>query len=296
MSILLLFFILLYPIYLATGGWKAILISISFILLSILILLIRNKIISKKYFKKLNFNYKFIREVPEFLDVNDILFLNNKNFSSKKNIKLILMQLNLKGLIDIKKENNKIIITRIDKMCNLSNAENYILNYIDSNDKKIFSKKQYNECVKEDILEKGLAYDKKDLSFFKFYFFFSSIIFLIFTYLYVSNPFNDLDISIIMGFILIVLPNGPLYYIDILTNTLILKLTDKGYACMYLTNSYKKFLQDFSNIKNLKNENYPLWQKHLLYAQALNANLNYNKIPDIGLNLFTDIEINNLFN
>lgn len=300
----LLFFIFLYIIYLTFGGWQAILISISFLLLGAFVLFIRNKIISKKKFKELNYDYKFIREIPDFLDVNDVLFLNNKSISSQKNIKLILMQLKLKGLIDIKKENDKTIITKVDKLCNLSNAENYILNYIDSNDKKNFSRKQYNECVKKDILKKGLAYNKKDLSFFKFYFFFSSITFLIFSYLYiqstinnyVNSPFNDLDISIIIGFILIVFPNVPLYYIDLVTNSLILKLTDKGYAYTYLINSYKKFLKDFSNIKDLKNENYPLWQKHLLYAQALGVNLDYHKIPNIELNLFDDVEINNFLN
>lgn len=289
----------IYIIYLLCGNYFTSIIPFSFLLLSIIIITIRNKVISKKAFKELGFNYDYIREIPNFLDVNDILFLTHKSFLNKKSIKLMLMQLKLKGLIEIKNENGKTIIDKLDKMGNFSTAEQNILNYIASENTECFSRVNYNKCVKEDIIKKGLAYNENDLGFFKFYFFFSSITFLVFAFIILYKSFSDFNFeispAIVAGFILIVFPNVVFYYLDRINHMLNLKLTYKGYAYKYLINKYKKFLKDFSRIDKLKNENYPLWEKHLLYAQALNINLDYHKIPDVNLKLLTENELNYLF-
>lgn len=245
----------------------------------------------EKYYKELSINYEYIREIPDNLDVNDILFLNNKSFMVRKNIKLLIIQLYLKGLINITKENNKIIIKKEDKLLDTTNAEEYMLNYITNDNKNNFNYQEYSKMVKKDILKKGLAYDKIDLSYFKFYFLFSSIVFLIFAYFFVTKTINsqlDLDLSITTGFILLVFPSIPLYYLDKITHTLNLSLTNKGWYYKSITKAYKKFLKDFSRIDKLKTKNYPLWQKHLLYAQALDINLDYYNMPNIDLNLFDE--------
>lgn len=293
---LFLVFLAYYLICLVGSKVQTCLISFSFLFITIIIVKIRNKIIEKKYFDELNLDFDYIREIPKYLDVNDILFLNNKSFSSKKNINLIVMQLALKGIIEIKKEGNSIIFNRTDKIFSVSYAEKYICDYITSDDKSKFNYLEYNKMVKKDILNKKLAYDENDLSFFKFYFFFSSITFLIFAsiYIYYINFTLDFDLdeSIIIGFILLTFPNIIFLKLDTFTKTLNLKLTKKGWAYKYIVKSYKNFLKDFSRINELKNNDYALWQEHLLYAQALNINLDYYNIPNINMNIFDENQIN----
>lgn len=294
---MLFIFIFFYFIYLIIGGYLSAIISVSLLLLLLIIIFIRNKIKSKRAYKKLNLTYDYARDIPNFLDVNDILFLKYNGFISKKHIKLMLMQLKIKGLINITKENNKLIIKKTNKDITTTKAEDYILSYIDGYESSSFSIRQYSKCIKEDILKKQLAVNKKDIPLFLFYLITSCTIFLIFSYVYFSKTLQtdiSLDESIVYGFILMVFPNIPLYIIDKITENLNLRLTMKGYAYKYLIKAYKKFLKDFTLIDKLKNENYPLWEKHLLYAQALNVNLNYYKLPDIGIELLNQEEINKL--
>ena len=284
------FFIGYYMLYLIFGGLTSFLIGFSILILTILIIIIRSKIREKKAFQKLNFNFEYIREIPNYIDVNDIIFLNHTSFWNKKNIKLIIMQLYLKGVLEIKTENEKTIITKTDKKFMVSYAEKYICDYITSENKDNFNYVNYTNMVKKDVLIKGLAYDKNDLSLFKFYFLLSSLIFIIFTILYCWVYQWDLNRSIVLGFILLNFPSVFLSQIDKITKTLNLKFSDKGWAYKYIIKSYKKFLKDFTRMNELKNNDYHLWEKHLLFAQALNINLDYNNLPDINMNILDNKE------
>ena len=284
------FFIGYYMLYLIFGGLTSFLIGFSILILTILIIIIRSKIREKKAFQKLNFNFEYIREIPNYIDVNDIIFLNHTSFWNKKNIKLIIMQLYLKGVLEIKTENEKTIITKTDKKFMVSYAEKYICDYITSENKDNFNYVNYTNMVKKDVLIKGLAYDKNDLSLFKFYFLLSSLIFIIFTILYCWVYQWDLNRSIVLGFILLNFPSVFLSQIDKITKTLNLKFSDKGWAYKYIIKAYKKFLKDFTRMNKLKNSDYHLWEKHLLFAQALNINLDYNNLPDINMNILDNKE------
>ncbi len=284
------FFIGYYMLYLIFGGLTSFLIGFSILILTILIIIIRNKIREKEAFQKLNFNFEYIREIPNYIDVNDIMFLNHTSFWNKKNIKLIIMQLYLKGVLEIKTENEKTIITKTDKKIMVSYAEKYICDYITSENKDNFNYVNYTNMVKKDVLIKGLAYDKNDLSLFKFYFLLSSLIFIIFTILYCWVYQWDLNRSIVLGFILLNFPNVFLSQIDKITKTLNLKFSDKGWAYKYIIKAYKKFLKDFTRMNELKNSDYHLWEKHLLFAQSLNINLDYNNLPDINMNILDNKE------
>ncbi|CDA80070.1 uncharacterized protein BN726_00397 [Clostridium sp. CAG:594] len=284
------FFIGYYMLYLIFGGLTSFLIGFSILILTILIIIIRSKIREKKAFQKLNFNFEYIREIPNYIDVNDIMFLNHTSFWNKKNIKLIIMQLYLKGVLEIKTENEKTIITKTDKKFMVSYAEKYICDYITSENKDNFNYVNYTNMVKKDVLIKDLAYDKNDLSLFKFYFLLSSLIFIIFTILYCWVYQWDLNRSIVLGFILLNFPSVFLSQIDKITKTLNLKFSDKGWAYKYIIKAYKKFLKDFTRMNELKNSDYHLWEKHLLFAQALNINLDYNNLPDINMNILDNKE------
>lgn len=284
------FFIGYYMLYLIFGGLTSFLIGFSILILTILIIIIRSKIREKKAFQKLNFNFEYIREIPNYIDVNDIMFLNHTSFWNKKNIKLIIMQLYLKGVLEIKTENEKTIITKTDEKFMVSYAEKYICDYITSENKDNFNYVNYTNMVKKDVLIKGLAYDKNDLSLFKFYFLLSSLIFIIFTILYCWVYQWDLNMSIVLGFILLNFPSVFLSQIDKITKTLNLKFSDKGWAYKYIIKAYKKFLKDFTRMNELKNSDYHLWEKHLLFAQALNINLDYNNLPDINMNILDNKE------
>lgn len=280
-------------LYLIFGGLTSFLIGFSILILTILIIIIRSKIREKEAFQKLNFNFEYIREIPNYIDINDIMFLNHTSFWNKKNIKLIIMQLYLKGVLEIKTENGKTIITKTDKKIMVSYAEKYICDYITSEDKDNFNYVNYTNMVKKDILIKGLAYDKNDLSLFKFYFFFSSLVFLTFAILFFFGSIYkrlDLNDSVVLGFILLTFPSVVLSQIDKITKTLNLKLSDEGWAYKYIIKSYKKFLKDFTRMNELKNNDYHLWEKHLLFAQALNINLDYNNLPDINMNILDNKE------
>ena len=287
------FFIGYYMLYLIFGGLISFLIGFSVLSITILIVIIRNKIREKRAFQKLNFNFKYIREIPNYIDVNDIMFLNHTSFWSHKNIKLIIMQLYLKGVLEIKTENNKTIITKSDKKFMVSYAEKYICDYITSENKDNFNYINYTNMGKRDVLNKCLAYNEKDLSFFKFYFFLSCLVFLAFSVSFFLGSLYknwDLNISVVTGFILLNFPSIFLSQIDRITKTLNLKFSDKGWAYKYIIKSYKKFLKDFTRMNELKNNDYPLWERHLLFAQALNINLDYNSLPDIKMNILDNKE------
>ena len=277
-----------YISYLVFGGLVSFLIGFSVLAVTILMVTIRNRIREKKAFQKLNFDFEYIREIPNYIDVNDIMFLTHTNFWSSKNIKLIIMQLYLKGVIEIKNENDRTTITKSDKKFMVSYAEKYICDYITSENKDSFNYANYTNMVKKDILNKDLSYDENDLSLFKFYFFFSSLIFIVFAILYCWVYRWDLNVSVIVGFILLNFPSVFLSQIDKITKTLNLKFSDKGWAYKYIINAYKKFLKDFTRMNELKNTDYHLWQKPLLFAQALNINLDYSNLPDINMNIFDD--------
>lgn len=281
-------FIGYYISYLVFGGLVSFLIGFSVLAVTILMATIRNRIREKKAFQKLNFNFEYIREIPNYIDVNDIMFLTHTSFWSSKNIKLIIMQLYLKGVIEIKNENDRTTITKSDKKFMVSYAEKYICDYITSENKDSFNYANYTNMVKKDILNKDLSYDENDLSLFKFYFFFSSLIFIVFAILYCWVYRWDLNVSVMVGFILLNFPSVFLSQIDKITKTLNLKFSDKGWAYKYIINAYKKFLKDFTRMNELKNTDYHLWQKHLLFAQALNINLDYSNLPDINMNIFDD--------
>ena len=283
-------FIAYYMCYLVLGGLVSFLIGFSVLAATIIMVIIKNKIMEKKAFRKLNFDFEYIREIPNYIDVNDIIFLNHMSFWSSKNIKLIIIQLYLKGVIEIKNENNKTILTKSDKKIMVSYAEKYICDFIISENKDNFNYVDYTSMVKKDILNKNLTYNEKDLSLFKFYFFFSSFIFLVFAVLYCWVYNWDLNNSIIIGFILLNFPSVFLSQIDKVTKNLNLKLSDKGWAYKYIIKSYKKFLKDFTRMNELKNKDYHLWEKHLLFAQALNINLDYSNLPNIDINLFDNKE------
>ena len=142
------FFIGYYMLYLIFGGLTSFLIGFSILILTILIIIIRSKIREKKAFQKLNFNFEYIREIPNYIDVNDIMFLNHTSFWNKKNIKLIIMQLYLKGVLEIKTENEKTIITKTDEKFMVSYAEKYICDYITSENKDNFNYVNYTNMVK----------------------------------------------------------------------------------------------------------------------------------------------------
>lgn len=283
-------FIGYYISYLVFGGLVSFLIGFSVLAVTILMATIRNRIREKKAFQKLNFNFEYIREIPNYIDVNDIMFLTHTSFWSSKNIKLIIMQLYLKGVIEIKNENDRTTITKSDKKFMVSYAEKYICDYITSENKDSFNYANYTNMVKKDILNKDLSYDENDLSLFKFYFFFSSLIFIVFAILYCWVYRWDLNVSVMVGFILLNFPSVFLSQIDKITKTLNLKFSDKGWAYKYIINAYKKFLKDFTRMNELKNTDYHLWQKHLLFAQALNINLDYSNLLDINMNIFDDNE------
>ena len=71
-------------LYLIFGGLTSFLIGFSILILTILIIIIRSKNKRKKAFQKLNFNFEYIREIPNYIDVNDIMFLNHTSFWNKK--------------------------------------------------------------------------------------------------------------------------------------------------------------------------------------------------------------------
>ena len=54
----------------------------------------------------------------------------------------------------------------------------------------------------------------------------------------------------------------------------------------------KQTIKDYytKQMNELKNSDYHLWEKHLLFAQALNINLDYDNLPDINMNILDNKE------
>lgn len=221
---------------------------------------LKNIILRKKNQKK----YEYYREVPNNLDV----ILNSYLYFGKLEIENILLafviEFTNKGYLIVKDNYVAINVKKDDKT--LTNIEKYILNSI-----------RFKEKIKERKLIYYLDLDlaKNDLieprkSLFKDIIIVILLLFILFIVFY-KNYFSFIFVGTIFSVIMFCI-----YY---MVNAFDFNYTytKKGFEEYAKIHALKRFLKEFSVIKERKIEEYEIWEEFLSYAIALKINIKNNK-------------------
>ncbi len=277
------------------------LISLVIVLLSIFLFLVINQVVNfikeRKAMKSLGITYDYIRNIPNDLSTCEISFLNNGKINLQKEFKTTLLKLEQKGAITIKKENGKISFHKTANKVLAKNSEKYVYDYIFSYEKQNFSFNGWLNEIKKEMILDGIIEDKKDSHITKTYFLSTSIIFLCFMIVFiikmtnVNDAFFDNLQPIIIGFIFSFMILLPINLYEKKTGNLNVKLTNNGWFYKYNVAAFKRFITNFTRLKEVKLEQYPLWKDYLICAFILNVNVDYKKFPDTQMKLFNDLEI-----
>ncbi len=274
--------------------WVVLIIFLIFIIINLIIKKIRQIVA----FKKLNYSYKYIRELPKDSSVCEISFLNKRNMNLKKDIKLTILNLYAKGFIDlVKTEDNKVKFFKKNLEIPTKSSEFYIYDYLFSENKNDFSINKWKDAIEEELLYEEIITQKKILSTTLIFFLTYSAIFLTFAITYFLSVYKyniEHEQDFVQAFLVSGLLIIPTYLYEKINKQINKELSKKGWAKKYLVNSFKNFLKDFSNIKEIQLEQYPLWREYLIFAQVLNLNVNYKKFPNIKMNILSSKEIKTL--
>lgn len=120
--------------------------------------------IKKYYNKKLssddfNKNVDYYREILKDYSVDLLLYIDNFKINYPNVLIAMLLQLKLKGIIDI--YDNKIQVNNTINLSDLSSTEKYILNNIINNKLVINNYNEYNQLIFEEGLKRNLLVKKE---------------------------------------------------------------------------------------------------------------------------------------
>jgi len=297
LSIVVIYFVLIimYIVVLLTdniAGYNGIIMTIGTIIVVALIIKICISIKNSLLIKKNDTNEIYIRDIPSKYTPAIVSYLYNQKIEKKKDIIATILNLCSKNVISFKKdENNNIMFVDLNNSAvNLSSDEIYIYNWITKKSQQNFSFIDWNKIVKEEynkynfskksnrIFEKTLAY--------AFIFAFT----LIFTTLVISavlefDIFKQLNIQqYIMPFMIIafalticgVLFDGikSIFMKNMDGNNI---YTAKGANEIAKWEKFKKYMNDFSLIKDAKIDSVVILERYLAYSMVLNINKNYDE-------------------
>lgn len=272
----------------------------NFILLLIIFLLfisiittmiVYNKLKTKRIIKKLGIEYSYNRDIPD-ISITSAMFLNSKNISFNKSIKITILNLYYKGAIDIDFFDDKIKLSKTNNKLILKESEKYIYDYLFSSDKNNFSIKTWNNIIKQEIIDEDIGYEEKNNKYSKQYFIIFSIFFLPFTAYYLYKNLicmeDILNSSVILGITYSICPLIFIRFYEASNTYANINLTKKGYTLKMQIKALKKYLKDFTKMDEKDIKEIYIWREYLIFAQALNINYSHKKISDLKMKKLDD--------
>lgn len=269
--------------------------------INMIIIKILNKIKFSKALNKVNIDINYIRSIPKNIPVTYALFVNNNKIQYEKTIKLTIQNLYCKGAISLKIENDNVIIEKTNNEVNLSDSENYIYNYLFSEDKNNFNMKDWNDTIKKELINSEYINKTNKYKITKQYFIIFSILFLPFTIYYLNYSFttinsNDMLDTLIYSVMFALLPISIIYLYEKFNVFSDLCLTKEGYVLKKQLLLLRNYIKDFTRLNEKEIKEIPLWKEYLLYAQILNINFKYKNIEDISMKKLSDADLKNYVN
>ena len=223
-------------------------------------------------------------------------YLYNFKVEPKKDILATILNLYNKKVMTIEKNENgyNFIPSKNADLNKLTLDEKYIYCHFIENKENIelFSSKDWEKNVIEEFKKYHFSKEKKATFNNKVFYTISIVISLIITalasnklltFIFGQQMIDDIFISIslsILFFIIIsliiMIPVGIVYYTVLNIIELISKLNRKGKDELIKWIKFKKFIKEYSLIKDRKIEEVVLYEKYIPYAMALGINKEYN--------------------
>lgn len=253
--------------------------NVFLILVSILFIIgIIYKIID--YFMKRKYRKKevYFRTIPEELTPCLASYIYNGKIQGKKEIFASMLDFFSKGIINISLKEHEYKCTPVENLRPYKKDEKYIYEYLtNSKQEKDMSLHTLEAIIREILLERDFLKEKNPIL--KWPFFILNVTLIIICAL--AGSFKWIPLSWYgpsMAFFVLFLFCIIYYYTKLIPNPSYrghYKLTQKGREMQKKLLGFKKFMSDFSNIDKRKPKEIVLWKEYLVFAIALNVNLEY---------------------
>lgn len=216
-------------------------------------------------------------------------YLMNHQIEPKKDVTATLLNLYVRGIVDVRKEGKKYVFSEGEnKTGKMSTDEHYVYrNFIKKNRLDI---ETWEEYVKLEYSKYDFSKKIKNWNIYKFYIILTAIISVIlFPFIIKVEEFSKIPLAIWISIIISAFVNVFISVIvetirkDILDWNMFLNKTGKGEVSKWL--KFKKFIQEYTLIEDRSIEETLIFEKYIPYAMALNINKKYKnkylKVIDI---------------
>ncbi len=253
---------------------------------------LKNKIIKEDN----DTNEIYVRDIPPNYSPALVSYLFNQKIEKKKDLIATIINICAKGAININfKDNNGVEIIDLGIINNLLDDEKYIYECLTNNKKNSYY--EWEEIIINTYNNEQLS-NKNHISLSEIttFIMICSIILLAISSSFNINFYGFYDILMFVFFILfpINIVFGVYDWIkseffkDKIKNHI---YTSKGATEIRKWEKLKRYIKDFSLIKEKELQSVSLWNQYLAYAIALNVNKNYNEVDSDVINKFLKFDI-----
>lgn len=226
-------------------------------------------------FEKVSYNsfndkIKYYRDLIKDYSLVEFCYIDDFDFKMPKDIVVILLNMELKGIIKL--ENG--VITIIDKSLATRQVEKFVLDIIKDGKLEVMERDiyKYKFDIVTDALKDDLVYksnNEKRISII-----ISSMVLLLFFSIYII-PVLNFNMAwymwLLIYYIIFSIITFSISYIDILSDHPYY-LTDKGKEIHEKLEGLKHFLKDFSSLDEREKKEIVLWNDYLIYSVMFNQN------------------------
>lgn len=265
--LLLMFLLLWYAINFILNGisiW-----SFSLIVVLIILFLIVSYIFFQKKGIKTHDIY-YYRDIPDDYTPLEISYLVNEKIEIKKDFLATIINLYAKKIIYFVKENDKFKIKLNTNNVNISQDERYVLDWY-LNKENNYSLLELEDIITKQLLDKNIYSSVTKMGYSVWMIIIFSIISLLCTFL---AYFGIITINLYISVLIILIIIGSIIFVYFNSRAIHRVLTDYGKKEYTKILSFKKFLLEFTLIKDRTIEEKELWGQYLSYAICLNINNN----------------------
>ena len=251
---------------------------------------------NKERLEKVDFeNTDYYREILPKYSPAELSYIDDFNID-KEDIVATLLALELKGKINIKDDGIKVVNCKIE---DLEKNEKYILNKVKEKGLKGINILEYTKIVEKDAVDKGLLQEKHDVKKRLIKKIIANIIKFIFIILcsqalnafILGKSINNINmlyfILLMISWMLIVLIPGAtithIYHYIMLNKAQPYIRNNEGKMINLRLEGLRKYLLEFSMIKEKTKKHLRIWEEYLIYSVILGINTKlidevYNKI------------------
>ena len=243
--------------------------SFSLIVFLILLFLIFSYIFFQKKGIKTQDIY-YYRDIPNDYTPLEISYLVNEKIEIKKDFLATILNLYAKKCIYFVEENDKFKIKLNNNNVNISQDERYVLNWC-MNKENDYSLFELDDIITKQLLDKNIYSSVTKMGYSVWIIIIFSLISFLCTFF---AYFGIITINLYISILIILIISGIIIFVYFNSRAINRVLTEYGKKEYTKILSFKKFLLEFTLIKDRTIEEKELWGQYLSYAICLNINNN----------------------